>query len=146
MDFVIAKLAVGANLMMHDSEGQCLHMDFYHRRNLVAERLQMDMTIGSVVFVGELPVCKSFVEGREVHSKLVSHDGGNSLARKVGMKFVIVMLTIATNLMMHEFVGQCSKKDLIHIENRSILLESNNSARMSASVGQLGKIVMESDQ
>ena len=36
--FVVAKLDVAANLMMHDFEGQCLHMDFYHHRNLVVER------------------------------------------------------------------------------------------------------------
>ena len=65
----------------------------------------MDRMIWSYVFVGEKPVCRAFAEGREVHSNLVSHDGGDSLARKARVNFVSEMLTIATNLMMHEFVG-----------------------------------------
>ncbi len=59
------------------------------------------------------------------------------------MKFVIVMLTIASNLMMHNFAGLCPIKGLIHPGYGSILLKLNNSAMISAYVGQLGIIVIE---
>ena len=59
----------------------------------------MELIIGPDVFVGELhDVCKEFAEGRQVHSNLQSHDGRGSLARKVVVKFVIVVLTVAASL------------------------------------------------
>ena len=135
-EFVIVNLTIVTNLMMHDFDGQYLHMDFYRRRNMVTECLRMELMIGPDVFVGELhDVCKAFAEGRQVHSNLESRDGGNSLVRKVTVKFVIVMLTIVTDPMKHDFVGLCSIQGLIHPGYRSILLESDNSARMSALVG-----------
>ncbi len=98
-EFVIVNLTIVTNLMMHDFDGHYLHVDFYLRRNMVTERLRMELIIGPDVFVGELhDVCKEFAEGRQVHSNLQSHDGGGSLARKVVVKFVIVVLTVAASL------------------------------------------------
>jgi hypothetical protein len=100
-EFVIVNLTIVTNLMMHDFDGQYLHMDFYRRRNMVTECLRMELMIGPDVFVGELhDVCKAFAEGRQVHSNLQSHDGdgGGSLPRKVVVKFVIVVLAIAASL------------------------------------------------
>jgi len=76
-EFVIVNLTIVTNLMMHDFDGHYLHVDFYLRRNMVTERLRMELIIGPDVFVGELhDVCKEFAEGRQVHSNLQSHDGG----------------------------------------------------------------------
>ena len=91
LEFVIVSSTNVTNLMMRDFDGQYLHVDFYHRRDSVTERLRMELMIGSDVFVCELPVCKAFAEGRQMHSNLESHDGGDSLA-------VIVMLTVAASL------------------------------------------------
>ena len=135
LEFVLVNLTIVTSLMMDDFDGQYLHRDFYQRRNSLTERLRMELMIGSDYFVGELPVCEVFAEGRQVHSNLESRDGGNSLVRKVTVKFVIVMLTIVTDPMKHDFVGLCSIQGLIHPGYRSILLESDNSARMSALVG-----------
>lgn len=41
--------------------------------------------------VNEAHVCTAFVEDLQVYSNLESYDGGSSLARKVTVKFEIVM-------------------------------------------------------